>query len=100
MLVPTTFLSVFRVDPLAFATHIQENLPKMRIGAHVRQRRGGLAEGEDAIDRKLELAVLDRLPKIGLQPTRDLAHFFQAPSAESHANILNSLQCMQVEIEW
>src|SRR5262250_1969896 len=72
----------------------------MLVLAHVRLRRYGFVERKAAVDRQAELARSHRLPQIGAHAAIDLTHFLERAGAESHADIVDAPQGMQVEVEF
>src|SRR5215510_3234600 len=56
------FLNTSRVQHTPAASHRQQDLAEMGVGAHVRQRRLSLIEREGAIDRQAQPASLDLSP--------------------------------------
>src|SRR5260370_34748796 len=71
----------------------------MLVLAHARLRRRGLVERKAAVDRQSELARGHRLPQIGAHAAANLTHFLERAGPESHADIVDAPQGMEVEIE-
>src|SRR5271170_3274165 len=85
----------FRPGDLCDSYH---DLSKMLIGTHEGERVGDVVQLVDFVDRQRQLASFERRPQVGAHQADDLADFVERTGAEGHADIIDTLERVKVEI--
>src|SRR6185437_4135298 len=81
------------------SAHADHDLAEMLVGAHLAEGLGDIGELVGLVNGQAQLAALYRRPQIGAHQPYDLAHFVRCAGAKGHADVVDTLERVLVEIE-